>query len=73
MKIHVFCNLKLKIDLVGILSKTSLRDELVRSIYKFVKLVTKINSKVHKSKTYNKIINNPIYENKKCKAVKKKL
>lgn len=36
----------------------------VRLAHKLVKSVMETSSKVAESKTYNKIINNPIYENK---------
>lgn len=38
-------------------------------IYKFAKLIIKINSKIQQSKTYNKIINNFIHKNKNCNAI----
>lgn len=63
MRINLFHNLKLRIDLDKTLIKKLLRNELVRPICKFVKLVTKINNKVQEFKTYNKAINNPIYKN----------
>lgn len=39
----------------------------------FVKLVTEINSKIQKPKTYNKIISNPIYGNNWKKTIDEEL
>lgn len=39
-------------------------DRLIRLAWELAKLITKTNSKMHKSKTYNKAINNPINRNK---------
>lgn len=33
-------------------------------MHKFAKLMTKISSKMHKPKTYNKAVNNLIYNNR---------
>lgn len=73
MRIHFSYNPKPKTDLGRILGKNSLRDGLIRPIYKFIKSVTKTNNKVQKPKTYNKVINNPIYGNRWHKAIDKKL
>lgn len=41
-------------------------------MHKFVKFVTKTNSKIFKLLTYNKKVNNPIYSNKQKKGIDKK-
>lgn len=64
MKIQLFFNSKLKIDLDGTSSKNPLRNGLVRPLHKFAKLITKTNSKMQELKTNDKIINNSIYENR---------
>lgn len=63
MRINLFLNLKLKIDLDETLIKKLLKNKLVRPTCKFVKLVTKINNKMQELKTYNEAINNLIYKN----------
>lgn len=63
MRIYLSYNLKLKIDLDGILDENSLEDGLVKSVYKFAKSVTKIGNKVQEPKIYNEAINNPIHRN----------
>lgn len=60
MKIYFLCNSKLKTHLNKISGKNSLKNKLIRLIYKFAKSVTKINNKVYEPKTYNKVINDPI-------------
>lgn len=57
-------NPRSKIDLDEILDKNSLREQLVRSMYKFFKLVAETSSKVQELKTYNKTINDPIHYNR---------
>lgn len=42
MKIYIFCNLKLKIGLNKILDKNFLKNNLIKLIYKFLKLVSKL-------------------------------
>lgn len=73
MKIYLLYNLKPKTDLSRISSKNILADELVKPIYKFVKQITKTSSNVWEPKTYNKIINDPIYGNKQHETIDKKL
>lgn len=73
MKIFIFYDLKLKTDPNRILSKNFIANKLIMFIYKFVKSVTKIKSKMQKLKSYNKVINNLIYKNKKYKAIDKRL
>lgn len=46
MKINLFHNSKLKIDLGRILNKNLLENRFIRLIYKFTNSITKINSKV---------------------------
>lgn len=48
-------------------------DSSVRPAYEFTKFLTKTSSKMHEPKTYNKAINDLIYENKWCKVIDKKL
>lgn len=38
--------------------------ELIKSIYKFVKLIIETNNKIPKLNTYDRVINNPIDINK---------
>ena len=73
MKIHPLYNPKPKIDIGETISKSLLRDKLVRYLYKFAKSVTETSNKVRKPKTYNKVINHPIHGNRWCKAMNKKL
>lgn len=73
MKTYLSYHPKLKIDLGGISSENSIRKKLVKPANKSAKLVTKTNSKVRKFKTYDKVINDPIYENKWCKVINKEL
>lgn len=51
MKIDIFSNPKPKTNLDRILSKNFSRNRLLRLVYKFAKLLTKINRKMHKFKT----------------------
>ena len=53
----------LKANLGSTSGKNPLAEGLIRPAQKFAKSRTKTSSKVQKHKTYNKIINNPIYEN----------
>lgn len=48
-------------------------DSGVRLVCKLVKSTTKTSSNVHESKTYDKAIDNPIYTNRWCEAIKKEL
>lgn len=73
IKIYSTYNSKPKTDLDEISNKNPLREKLIRLIYKFVKLVTKISSKMRKPKTYNEIINNLIYGNRWCEIVDEEL
>lgn len=62
MNIYSLLNLELRTDLGGILSENlHVRDKLVRPICKFTKSVTKTNSKVQESKTYDKAISDLIH------------
>lgn len=45
----------------------------IKLIYKLAKSLTKTDNKMHELKTYNETINNPIYQNRQCKAIDKKL
>lgn len=45
----------------------------IRLIYKLAKFLTQNSNKVHKPKTYDKLIDNLIYENRWHKAIDKKL
>lgn len=62
----------LKTHLSQTLGKKLFAKELVRSLYKFVKLVTKTGSKVQKPKTYNESINNLSYVNKQQDVIDEK-
>lgn len=73
MKILSSYNPKPKKNLGGTSSKNLLGNRLVRSAYKFEKLVIETSSKVRKPKTYNKAINNHIYENRWHKVIDKEL
>ena len=73
IKIYFFCNPKLKTNLSGILGKNSLRNRLIRPVYKFSKSVLETSSKMREPKTYNKAINNLIYRNRFCKATTEEL
>lgn len=64
---------KQKIDLGRILGKNLLRERLKRSMYEFVKSVIEASSNVKESKTYDKTINDPIYDNRWQKAINEKL
>lgn len=74
MKFENFYNLSLvwrpKTDLDEIWSKNFL-DGLIKLVQEFAKSITKINSKVHKPKTYNEPINNLINKNRWQKAINK--
>lgn len=55
---------RLRIDLSGTTGKNPL-DKLVRPAYtEFAKSVTETSSKMREPMTYNKVISNPIYENR---------
>lgn len=73
IKIYSFHNLNLKTNLGSTSTKNPLRDKLVKPAYKFVKSVAKTSSKVQEHKTFNKVINNFIYENKQCETVNEEL
>lgn len=49
---------------VGGISGNNFGDRLVKSTQEFVKLVTKTSSKIREPKTYDGVINNPIYGNR---------
>lgn len=69
MRIYLFCILKSKTDLGGILGKNFLENQIIRLANKFAKLITKTNSKMRKLKAYDKPIYNSIYKNRWRKAV----
>lgn len=54
---------RLRINLDETLGKNSL-NKLVKPIQKLAKSIIEISSKVHKPKTYNEAVNNPINANK---------
>ena len=56
-------------DLGRILDENSLREQLIKLIYKFAKSVTKTSTKVREPKTYNEAINDLIYSNRWRKAI----
>lgn len=66
-------NLELKIDLGETLNKNYLRSRLKRLLYKFAKSVTKTSSKLQESKSYNKAINDLIYNDRQQKTIDKEL
>lgn len=59
MRIYLHHDLKSRIDLVEMLGRNP-SDGLIRSIRELVKSVTKISSKLHKPKTFDEVIKNPI-------------
>lgn len=63
MKIDLFHNPKLRTNLGRTSNKNFLGDRLIKSVYKFAKLVIETNSKVQEPKTYNKAINDLIHRN----------
>lgn len=65
MKIESFQNLK-RLSGINQLGKTTSKSPngLIRLVYKFIKFITKINSKVCKPFIYNKAMNNQIHANK---------
>ena len=73
MRIHLLYDPKPRIDLGETISKSLLRDRLIRFLYKFAKSVIETSNKVREPKTYNKIINHPIHANRWRKAMDKKL
>lgn len=63
MRIHPPLNPKLKTDLSRISGENPLRDKLVKSVYKFIKLISETNSRMREPRTYNEVINNLIHKN----------
>lgn len=53
--------------------KNSLRDGIVRLVYKFAKSVTETSHKVREPKTYDEAINDPIYGNRWREGINKEL
>lgn len=76
MKVKGFHNLPLiqkpKIDLGRILGK-NFSNRLVNTAHELAKSLTDINSKICKSKTYNKAVNNLIKRNRWQKAINEEL
>lgn len=73
MRIYLFHNPKLKIDLDRTLGENLLGKRLVRYAYKFAKSVTKTSNKIYEPKTYDEAINNSIYSNKWYETIDKEL
>lgn len=72
IRIYLLHNQKPKIDLGRTIDKNS-ADRLVKPAPEFTKSVTKTISKVQKPKTYDRIINDLVHENKWQKAINKEL
>lgn len=63
--IYFFLNLKLIINLDGILDKNFLiENRLISLISEVMKSITKTDNKIQECKIYNKITNNTIYSNR---------
>lgn len=73
IRIDLFYNPKLRTHLDEISGKNSLKDRLVRLMYKFAKSITETSSKLQEPKTYNKAINHPIYRNRWHKTINEEL
>lgn len=59
MRIYLFSNQKLKINIDGILVKNiSIKNKFASILYKIIKSITNINSKIEEFKIYNKKIIN---------------
>ena len=74
MRINPLFNPEPKTDLDRILGRNFLlKNRLINLIYKVVKSIIEISYKVQRSKIYNKIVENCIYDYRWCRIVDKKL